>query len=92
MWFRLLTRFWLLLTELRSILNPKYSISIPLIIENPVSKPMVPPIAASMSVNLAELSFVILSKGSASKKILKYLSVRSCSSTKHLKNVQLMTL
>ena len=43
-------------------------------IENPVSRPIVPPTAASMSVNLAELSFVILSKGSASKNILKYLS------------------
>ena len=70
------------LTELKIILNPKYSISMPLIIEKPVSKPIVPPIAASISVNLAELSFVILSKGSASKNILKYFSVTSFSRTK----------
>ena len=31
-------------------------------IENPVSSPMVPPIADNMSTNLAALSFVILSK------------------------------
>ena len=54
----------------------------PLMIENPVNRPMVPPIAASMSVNLAELSFVILSKGSASKKILKYFSETLFSNTK----------
>ena len=71
------------LTEFRIILNPKYRISIPLSIENPVSKPMVPPIAASMSVNLAELSFVILSNGSASKEILRYLSAIFFSNTKN---------
>ena len=45
----------------------KYKISTPLIIENPVSSPMVPPIADNMSTNFAALSFVILSNVGVSK-------------------------
>ena len=48
-------------------LTAKYMISTPLIIENPESRPMVPPIADNMSTNLAALSLVILSKVVASK-------------------------
>ena len=36
-------------------------------IENPVKSPMVPPIADSISTNLAALSFVTLSKTGVSK-------------------------
>ena len=50
----------------------KYTISTPLMIENPVRSPMVPPIADNISVNLAALSFVILSNVGESKKILTY--------------------
>ena len=45
--------------------------------EKPVRRPMVPPIADNMSTNLAALSLVILSKVVASKKILTYLSFSS---------------
>ena len=48
-------------------LNKKYIISTPLIIENPVRSPIVPPIADNMSTNLAALSLVILSNVEASK-------------------------
>ena len=43
-------------------------------IENPVKSPIVPPIAESMSTNLAELSLVILSKTGVSKMILTNFS------------------
>ena len=43
------------------ILAAKYRISTPLMIENPVRSPMVPPIADNMSTNFAALSLVILS-------------------------------
>ena len=39
-------------------------------IENPVKSPIVPPIAESMSTNLAALSFVTLSNVGVSKYIL----------------------
>ena len=48
-------------------------ISTPLIIENPVSKPMVPPIADKMSTNFAALSLVILSNVGVAKKIFTNL-------------------
>ena len=48
----------------------KKRISTPLMMENPVRSPMVPPIADNMSTNLAALSLVILSNVGVSKKIL----------------------
>ena len=58
-----------LMKYLRAILNPKYRISTPLMIENPVRSPIVPPIADSLSTNLAALSFVIFSNFGVSKLI-----------------------
>ena len=54
---------------IKPIMNfvPKYMISTPLIRENPVRRPMVPPIAESLSTNFAALSFVILSNFGVSK-------------------------
>ena len=49
------------------IFPTKYSISTPLMIENPVRSPMVPPIADNISTNLAALSLVILSNVGVSK-------------------------
>ena len=49
------------------ILMAKKIISTPLIIENPVRSPMVPPIADIISTNLAALSFVTLSNVGVSK-------------------------
>ena len=49
------------------ILIAKKIISTPLIIENPVRSPMVPPIADILSTNLAALSFVTLSNVGVSK-------------------------
>ena len=43
-----------------AIFATKYRISTPLIMENPVRSPMVPPMADNMSVNFAALSLVIL--------------------------------
>ena len=45
--------------------------------ENPVSSPMVPPIADNMSTNLADLSFLILSNVGVSKNILTYFNSAS---------------
>ena len=42
-------------------------ISTPLIMENPVKSPIVPPIADNMSTNFAALSFSILSNVGVSK-------------------------
>ena len=42
--------------------------------ENPVSRPIVPPMAESMSTNFAALSLVILSYVGVSKKILTNFS------------------
>ena len=56
------------------ILMIKYTISTPLIIENPVRRPMVPPIADNISTGLAALSLVTLSNVGVSKKILTYLN------------------
>ena len=42
-------------------------ISTPLMIENPVKSPMVPPIVESMSENFADLSLVTLSNVGVSK-------------------------
>ena len=58
----------------QTVFIPKKIISTPLIIENPVRSPMVPPIADSMSTNFAALSLVILSNVGVSKNILTYLS------------------
>ena len=49
------------------ILVAKYIISTALMIENPVRSPIVPPIADSISINLADLSLMILSKAGVSK-------------------------
>ena len=49
------------------ILAAKKRISTPLMMENPVSRPMVPPIADNMSTNFAALSLVILSNVGVSK-------------------------
>ena len=56
-------------------LKRKSIISKPLMIENPVRSPMVPPIADSMSTNLADLSFVILSNVGVSKNMRTYLKL-----------------
>ena len=48
-------------------LNMKYKISTPLMIENPVRRPMVPPIAERMLTNFAAWSLVILSIVGVSK-------------------------
>ena len=51
----------------QTIFKAKYMISTPLMIENPVRSPIVPPIAESLSTNLAALSFVIFSNFGVSK-------------------------
>ena len=51
----------------------KYTISTPLIIENPVRSPMVPPMADNMSTALAALSLVIRSNDGVSKLMLTNL-------------------
>ena len=43
-------------------LSKKNTVSTPLMMENPVRSPMVPPMADNMSTNLAALALVILSK------------------------------
>ena len=63
-----------LFIKLQRILTIKYKISTPLIMENPVRSPMVPPIADNMSENFAELSFVILSNVGVLKYILTNLN------------------
>jgi hypothetical protein len=47
--------------NLTAIFTPKYIISTPLMIENPVNSPMVPPIADNLSSKFAFSSFVIRS-------------------------------
>ena len=64
---------------LKAIFPAKYMISTALIIENPVRRPMVPPIADSISTNFADLSFVILSNVGVSKNILTYFKLISIS-------------
>ena len=54
-------------TKFNENLTTKYKISTPLIIENPVRRPIVPPIADNTSINLAALSLVILSNVGVSK-------------------------
>ena len=66
---------FLVLTKERTSLNAKYIISTPLIIEKPVRRPIVPPIADSLSTNFAALSLVIRSNVGVSKCILTYLRV-----------------
>ena len=58
---------------LNIIFEAKYKISTPLMMENPVSSPMVPPIADNMSTNLAALSLVILSNVGVANKIFTNL-------------------
>ena len=67
--------FWFICNILSRILIPKNIISMPLMIENPVRRPSVPPIAESISTNLAALSFVIRSKEGVSKYILTNLNL-----------------
>ena len=57
------------------IFAAKQRISTPLMMENPVSSPMVPPIAETQSTNFADLSLVILSNVGVSKYILTNLSL-----------------
>ena len=52
----------------------KYPISAALMMENPVSRPMVPPTADNMSTNFAALSFLIRSNVEVSKYILTYFN------------------
>ena len=49
------------LITLHNILVEKYNTSTPLMIENPVKSPMVPPIVDNISTNFAALSFVMMS-------------------------------
>ena len=56
--------------KFKVIFTAKKSISIALMRENPVRRPIVPPIAENMSNGFAALSLVILSKVGVSKKIL----------------------
>ena len=51
----------------------KYITSTPLMMEKPVRSPIVPPKADNMSTNLADLSWVTLSKVGVSNLILTYL-------------------
>ena len=67
--------FFLVLITFKIIFAAKYKISTPLIMENPVRSPMVPPIADNMSTNFAALSFVILSNVGVSKLIRTNLKV-----------------
>ena len=60
----------------------KYMISTPLMIENPVRSPIVPPIADNISTNLASLSFSILSNVGVSMSILTYVNLLSISYSK----------
>ena len=57
------------------IFEAKQIISTALMIENPVRRPMVPPIADSISTNFAALSLVILSNVGVSKQILTNLNL-----------------
>ena len=59
-----------LLANLMIILHAKYMISIPLMMENPVRRPMVPPIVDSLVSKFAFSSFTILSKVGVVKLIL----------------------
>ena len=68
----------------------KYRISTPLMIENQVSNPIVPPIAESISTNLADLSFVILMNVGVSKYILtslKSVTIRKSSDSNDSRNM-----
>ena len=60
----------------------KYTISTALMMENPVRRPIVPPIADNMSTGFAALSLVILSNVGVSKKILTNLRVLGISASK----------
>ena len=60
----------------------KYTISTALMMENPVRRPIVPPIADNMSTGFAALSLVILSNVGVSKKILTNLRVLGISDSK----------
>ena len=66
--------FLLLLIKLIIIFHMKYKISTALMMENPVRRPMVPPIAENLSTTFAALSLVILSNVGVSKYILTNLS------------------
>ena len=71
-------KFFFDITKLYKIFATKYAISTPLMMENPVRSPIVPPIAESMSTNFAARSLVILSNDGVLKKIVtsfKFASV-----------------
>ena len=57
------------------ILTAKYAISTPLMIENPVKSPIVPPIVERISTNLAAWSLVTLSKVDVSNLIFTNLNL-----------------
>ena len=59
------------------ILTAKYEISTPLIMENPVNSPIVPPTAASLVSKFAFSSLVILSNIEVSKRIFTQYSLVS---------------
>ena len=61
--------------KLNRYLKLKYNISTPLMMENPVRRPIVPPIADNMFSNLTVLSFMILSNVGVSKNILTNLTL-----------------
>ena len=65
--FILATLYLFLLITPNIIFPVKNRISTPLMRENPVRSPMVPPIADNISVNFAALSFVITSNVGVSK-------------------------
>ena len=59
-------------------MSAKYIISTALIIEKPVKRPIVPPIADNISTNFAALSFVILSYVEVSNEIFTNLRFFLC--------------
>ena len=58
------------------IFKVKYKISTAVIIENPVRSPIVPPIAESISTNLAARSLVMIEKTGEPNLIL--MNIKSC--------------
>ena len=62
-------------TKLQTILRVKQTISTALMMENPVSNPIVPPMEDILSSGLATVSWVILSNVGVSKQILTILSL-----------------
>ena len=69
------SHLYCLITKYASNLVTQQRISTPLMMENPVRSPMVPPKADNWSTNFAALSLVILSNVGVSKYILTYLNL-----------------